>query len=220
MSDTKFDPPDKHDGHDHDHDHRHHHDHHDHHHHRPHCFLAGTLIETPTGTRAVETLAPGDAVCTLEHGVQPLRWVGRSTIHSQFADPLLLLPVCIAAGALGDRLPLRDLWLSPDHAVFLDGILVNAGALINGETIYRMAEMPAQFTYFHLELETHELLLAEGVAAESFLDNAGRWGFDNAAEYEALGPAAIVEMPYPRAKSTRQLPAELRAMLAGLRNVA
>jgi hypothetical protein len=200
-------------------EHEHHHDKHEHEHHKGHghepcCFLEGTRLQTPHGLKKVEDLAAGDEVCTVEHGVQRLRWVGRSTIHADYVEPLFVQPICIAAGALGEATPARDLWVSPDHALFLDGILVQAGALVNGVNIYRAQHMPERFTYYHMELEAHELLLAEGVPAESFVDNVGRWAFDNAAEYEALGPASIAEMQYPRAKSARQVPAGLKQRLA------
>jgi Hint domain len=177
---------------------------------RPCCLLEGTRVLTPSGPRTVEDLAVGDELCTAQNDVLPLRWVGRSTIHTRFADPLAVMPVCIKTGALGNALPGRDLWLSPDHAVFLDGILVQAAALVNGATIYREQEMPGEFTYYHLELATHELLLAEDAAVESFMDNARRWQFDNAEQYAALGPAAIEEMPYPRASSAGQVPGALK----------
>jgi hypothetical protein len=199
----------EHHGHDHGHGHEHGHP-------PEHCcFLAGTRLLTPGGPRSVEELRPGDLLCTLNAGAQPLRWLGRSTVSLRFADPLRVLPIRIAKGALGGGLPERDLLLSPDHALYLDGILVQAAALVNGVSITRMDGMPATFTYYHAELAHHELLLAEGVAVESFIDNAGRWGFDNWQEHEALGPCApIEEMACPRAKSIRQVPAAISARIA------
>lgn len=176
------------------------------------CFYPGTSIATPDGATAVEALRPGDLVLTA-NGALPVRWIGQSHIATRFADKQRSLPVRITAGALGNGLPARDLLLSPDHAVFLGGILVQASALVNGVTIIREYDVPAQFTYYHVELATHELLLAEGVAAESFVDNVDRMHFHN--WDERTSPAApIAEMPYPRAKAQRQLPPAVRQMIA------
>jgi hypothetical protein len=173
------------------------------------CFLAGTLIATPGGEVAVENLRVGDPVLTSDGRAVPVRWVGRQGIVTAFADRLRNFPVRIAAGALGEVLPLRDLFVSPDHALLVDGVLVQAGALVNGSTVTRATEMPERFSYFHVEIEDHSLILAAGVPAETFVDNVTRRRFDNYAEYEALygdGGSAIAELALPRIKSARQLP--------------
>ena len=177
------------------------------------CFYPGTHIATPEGEVAVEALQAGDPVLTA-NGVKQVRWVGQSHVHTRFSDPLRSLPIRIKAGALGDGLPARDLLLSPDHAVFIDGILVQAAALVNGTSIVREQDVPEQFTYYHVELATHELLLAEGVQAESFVDNVDRMHFHNWDEREASAEA-IEEMPYPRAKAARQVPMAIRRRLNG-----
>lgn len=181
------------------------------------CVLAGTGIATPTGSRPVETLEVGDPVLTADGDVRPVRWIGRQTIVAPFADPLRSWPVRLAAGALGDGLPVRPLFLSPDHAILVDGLLVQAGALVNGTTIARVTEVEERFLYVHVELADHALILAEGVPAETFVDNVARRRFDNYAQYVALhgecGPV-IAEMAAPRIKSARQLPAAVRRRLA------
>ncbi len=181
------------------------------------CFYPGTRIATPAGEVDVEALRPGDIVLT-ESGPKPVRWIGQSHIATCFADPLRSLPIRIRQGALGQGLPTRDLLLSPDHAIFLDGILVQASALVNGGSIVREHDVPEHFTYYHVELETHELLHAEGVLAESFVDNVDRMHFHNWEERTAP-QTPIAEMPYPRAKSHRQLPTSIRRML-GMARVA
>ena len=181
------------------------------------CFLGGTAIATPAGTRAVETLAVGDRVLTADGRVAPVRWIGVQTVVTVFADPLRSLPIRIEAGALDDGLPHRDLFVSPDHALFLDGVLVQAAALVNGTSIVRITDMPDRFTYFHVELDDHALILAEGVPAETFLDTVTRRRFDNFAEFEALygdTGASIAELNLPRVKSARQFPAALRNRLS------
>jgi hypothetical protein len=178
------------------------------------CFYPGTRIATPAGERAIETLAPGDLVLTQDGAAQAIRWVGRQTVSTRFADPLRVLPIRIRAGALGDGLPRRDLLVSPAHALLLDGVLVEAGALVNGSTITREAAVPEVFTWWNLELPEHTLILAEGAAAETFVDNVSREHFDNWAEHEALADAApIEEMDLPRASSARQVPRATRRRL-------
>jgi hypothetical protein len=182
------------------------------------CFLPGTLIRTPEGSAPIETIGAGDLVLTTDGRVAPVRWMGRQTVSTRFADPLRVMPIRIAAGALGEGLPLRDLFVSPDHALLVDGVLVQAGALVNGRSITRLTEMPEVFTYWHLELADHALILAEGVAAETFVDNVDRLAFDNWEEHlEASGTLPpVAEMSLPRVKSARQLPAATRARLAAL----
>ena len=180
------------------------------------CFYLGTLIRTPDGEVAVENLKPGDHVLTTEGVVKKINWLGRQTISTVFADPTRVLPVRIKAGALGENVPSRDLLVSPDHAMFVDGVLIQASALVNGSSIVRETRVPRVFTYFHIELDDHSLILAENAPAETFIDNVDRLGFDNWSEFEALYPEgrAVEELPYPRAKAHRQVPVYIRVALA------
>jgi hypothetical protein len=179
------------------------------------CFMPGTLIATPSGERPVEALKIGDHVLSVDGRAVAVRWIGLQTVAPRFADSLRL-PVRIRAGALGENVPARDLRVSPDHALFVDGVLIHAGALINGSSIVREADVPHVFTYYHVEAEDHSLILAEKAPAETFIDNVDRRRFDNFAEYEALYPQghAIAELPYPRAKAHRQVPSAIRERLA------
>ena len=180
------------------------------------CFMAGTLIKTPSGEAAVETLKRGDLVLTMDGRALPVTWIGLQTVSRRFADPLRVLPIRITAGALGDNVPSRDLLLSPDHAILVDGALIHAGALVNGISIIRENDTPPVFTYYHVEVDDHSLILAENTPAETFVDNVDRTNFDNWAEHQVLYPdgKAIEELPYPRAKAHRQVPRLLRAKLA------
>lgn len=181
----------------------------------PPCFCAGTLIATARGEVAVEDLRPGDLVLTVGGEALPLRWLGRVAVAARFVEGSHGLPIRITAGALGEGLPKRDLLVSPGHAMFLDGVLVNAGALVNGTTIRREAEVPEVFHYYHVELDRHALILAEGAPTESFLDTVEPGRFDNGAERpEWPAGAAMEELPYPRASSARQVPARVRARIA------
>ena len=146
------------------------------------CYAAGTHILSTAGEILVEDIKPGDTLVTVREG-GPLSaevvWVGHRTIDiSRHPNPELVRPVRILAGAIAPGIPERDLRLSPHHAVYLDGALFEARRLINGTTIYQ--EPQTRFvTYHHVELTTHDVILAEGLAAESFLDTGNRAMFAN-----------------------------------------
>ncbi len=179
------------------------------------CYMAGTAIATPDGDVAVETIKIGDVVSLSDGRAAPVTWLGIQTISTKFADKLRVLPIRIKANALGDGVPARDLLISPDHAILLGDILVQAGALVNGVSILRETGVPETFTYYHVEVADHSLILAENVPAETFVDNVDRMAFDNWAEHQALyGDApGIAEMAYPRAKAQRQVPQAVRNVL-------
>jgi hypothetical protein len=176
------------------------------------CFFEGTLIATPSGERPVETLEAGELVLTGDGRAMPVRWLGHTVVSRVFADPVRVLPVRIKAGALAEALPARDLLLSPGHGVLVDGVLAHAAALVNGRSIVQDSEAPLVFAYYHVELDEHALLLAEGVAAESFLEGIEDMGFVNLAD--RTPPAQSTEMAYPRAKAPRQVPRAVRERLA------
>jgi len=181
----------------------------------PQCFAAGTGILTSTGEVKVEDLKVGYPVLTADGRSAWIRWIGRQTVLRAFADETTL-PVRIGAGALDENVPRNDLLVSERHALFVDGVLIQAGALVNGTTIVRERDVPSKFVFYHIELDDHSLVLAENTPAETFVDNVDRARFDNWHEYEALYPMgkSIEEMPYARAKSARQVPAVIRAKLA------
>jgi hypothetical protein len=148
------------------------------------CFAEGTNIMTSLGEVPVEDLRGGDLVATVSGDgapMKPVLWVGRRRV-SLADNPAAeqICPVRIKAGALAEGVPHRDLLVSPDHCMFLDGALVPARLLVNGTSIVVEREFAA-ITYYHVELETHDVLLAEGAAAESWLDAGNRAWFENAA---------------------------------------
>jgi hypothetical protein len=152
------------------------------------CFAEGTLIRTDAGDVAVQDLRPGDAVALAAGGTRPIRWIGQRTLDlTRHPDPRLVRPIRIAAGAFADGVPARDLRVSPDHALFVDGFLVPARLLVNGGTIIQDTDCPS-ITYFHLQLDDHDILLAEGLAAESYLDTGNSGLFANAGEPLILHP--------------------------------
>ena len=154
------------------------------------CFAAGTRIATPRGEIRVEDLRPGDPVLTVggaARHVRPVRWVGHLTIDlARHAWPARAAPIRIRAHAFADGAPARDLLVSPDHALLCDGMLVHAGALVNGRSIVR--EFPRRIIYWHVELERHAVLLAENLPAESYLDLGNRGWFDGEPGARPLHP--------------------------------
>lgn len=145
----------------------------------PPCFVRGTRIATSRGEVAVEDLAEGDLVLLARGGTAPVKWIGHRRVDIRLHPaPETMRPVRIRAGALGGGLPHRDLRVSPDHALFLDGVLVPAGLLLDDVGIVQ--DDVAQVEYFHVELPAHDVILAEGAAAESYLDTGNRQTFANA----------------------------------------
>ena len=154
------------------------------------CYLAGTRIATECGEVAVEDLQIGDLLRTASGALRPLKWIGTRAYSARFAgNNPDLLPIRFKAGSLADNVPARDLLVSPHHAMFLDGVLIPAEHLVNGATIVQ--EAPGEdIHYFHLELDSHDVLIAEGAFSESFVDDDSRAMFQNAHEFRALYPDA------------------------------
>jgi len=180
------------------------------------CFGEGTGILTPGGDVAVEDLKIGDAIRVADGRITQVKWVGRQTVFTRLANEKMQ-PVRICTGALGDGLPLAELTVTADHGMVIDGLVINASALVNGSTIdwVPMDELPEMVTYYHIETEAHEVILANGAPAETFMDAAGRGAFDNHQEYLDLYGAdrIIPEMPRPRINAQRLLPQAIKVRL-------
>lgn len=182
------------------------------------CFAAGTQIATPSGEAPVESLAAGDEIRCADGRIALVKWIGRQSVLSRIASQKLQ-PVRIRAGALGQTIPHSDLTVTADHGMIVDGLVINASALVNGATIdfVPLSELPPRVTYYHIETEGHDVILANGAATETFVDAVGRAAFDNYAEYLDLYGAEriILEMDRPRISSHRMVPAAIRARLGG-----
>jgi T5SS/PEP-CTERM-associated repeat protein len=152
------------------------------------CFTEGTPIATAEGETPVEHLRAGDLVRTASGALRPVRWIGFRRIDlTRHADPRCAQPIRVAADAIADGAPHRDIWLSPDHAILLRGGLIPIRLLVNGSTIARGTSAHA-VTYYHVELDSHDILLAAGLAAESYLDTGNRGIFANADAALVLHP--------------------------------
>ncbi len=158
------------------------------------CFAAGTYIRTASGEARVEDIVIGDAVMT-PAGPRAVEWIGRrSYAAAAIAGNPLMLPVCIRRGALAEAVPGRDLWVSPGHGIWIDGMLVPAWRLVNGVSIIQ-PERGTPVDYLHLELAEHALLFAENCLAESYYDEGSRRMFQNAASHR---PSFRSSAPLPR----------------------
>ncbi len=156
----------------------------------PACYLAGTRILTARGEIAVEELRLDDVVPTFTGtgSAQSIRWIGRTRFDAgRHPAPEKVWPVRIRAGALGEGLPSRDLLVSPDHAIMLEGRLIPARCLLNGSNIVQDRTV-GRGTYFHVELDRHDVILAEGLPAETYLDTGNRDSFENAGMFRRLHP--------------------------------
>ena len=148
---------------------------------QPACFAAGTRIETRDGPAPVEALRPGDMVRAVLRagrggGWAPVVWTGQRSVDcGRHPAPHQVWPVRVAAGAFGPGRPSRDLFLSPDHAVFDHGALIPVRLLLNDATV--TAHPVREVNYWHVELPRHDVLLAEGLPVESYLDTGNRDSF-------------------------------------------
>jgi Hint domain len=138
------------------------------------CFLKGTKIRTAEGERKIEELAIGDLLPTAFGGLHPIQWIGRYPFRkSDPSKPWVkdALPVRIARSALAPGVPHSDLYVTAGHYLLIDGVLVPAEMLINGTTITRY-EAPEhnELEYFHIKLESHNVVYAEGAPVETLLN--------------------------------------------------
>jgi hypothetical protein len=142
------------------------------------CYVSGTRILTERGEVAVENLTVGDRVVTASRAHRPVRWLGHRRVDcARHPEPSAVWPICIQAGAFAQGLPARDLWVSPGHSILVDGVLIQAEKLVNGASITQVPLTSVE--YWHVELDSHDILLAEGLPAESYLDTGNRTGFFN-----------------------------------------
>jgi hypothetical protein len=164
------------------------------------CFLPGTLISTPKGEVRIEELRIGDRVQTIRGGAMEIKWIGRRVFgRDGAARNLDIMPICIARHALDENTPHRDMYVSPHHALFLDGMLIRAKDLANGRSIRRALPPGAgAIEYFNILLGAHEVILADGAPAETFLlENGNHELFANFAELERILPGAAVTAMMP-----------------------
>jgi hypothetical protein len=164
------------------------------------CYARGTMIRTSDGELPVEKLRAGRQVMTLVDGepvARPVKWLGHRRIDlTNHKRPETVAPIRILRGAFADNMPHRDLVVSPDHAIFADGKLICARQLVNGTTIRQETGWTA-VDYYHVELDRHAILLAEGLPAESYIDTGNSGFFANSEAPLVLHPDLTDESGYP-----------------------
>lgn len=168
----------------------------------PPCFLRGTHILTPAGDVPVETLRAGDLVTTVSGVHRPLRWIGfgRTLVTPRNRDRAT--PVVILRHALSEYRPHRDLYITRGHSLYLEGVLIPVEELINHRSIAWVEEARV-VEYYHLELDSHDVVLAEGAAAETYRDDGNSPQFLNVDSRPAtlpMAPYAPVSHDDPRVK--------------------
>ena len=164
----------------------------------PNCFGRGTLILTAHGEVPVENLANGALVMTT-NGALPVKWVGRQTFRRNASASWHpgVVPIRVSRFAIDDQTPQRDLYLSQGHCLLIDGVLIPVKHLVNGRSIAfdDDAKMPETIEYFCVELDTHEVIFAEGTAVETFQYRGGQIAWDNLGDYQDLYGSEHEVMP-------------------------
>lgn len=184
------------------------------------CFARGTLIDTATGPRAIETLVPGDLIMTRDRGLQPIRWIGGTDLNATQLDlSPQLRPVRISADAIGPGRPRADLIVSPQHRVLVQSriahrmfgneeVLVAAKHLVGLPGVEVIRNQPS-VSYWHMLFEQHEIVLSEGAWTESL--------FPGAQALKSVSPAARREiyMLFPALRQTGKMPEAARPFVSG-----
>lgn len=148
------------------------------------CFLAGSLIHTPDGDIPIEDISIGDQVMTFDYAshrkiVKNVSWVGNKKTRVKFdlPDDEAGYPVRIVKDAIAENVPYKDLLITAEHSLFFSGKFIPVRMLVNGATIYYDYSI-TEYTYYHIEIEKHSVILANGILTESYLDTGNRGSFE------------------------------------------
>jgi hypothetical protein len=154
------------------------------------CFCANTQILTPEGERAVQDLAVGDLVTTHRGEVRPIVWIGEGRVRVRRGQRGAATPVIVRKGALAENVPNRDLRVTKGHSLWFGGVLIPVEYLVNHRLI-EWDDMAQEVSLYHIELASHDVLVANGAPAESYRDDGNRWLFHNASSGWEQGPKAL-----------------------------
>jgi hypothetical protein len=153
------------------------------------CFCAGTMIATPGGDVPVERLSVGDRVLTLRGEARPIAWIGAGRVLATRGRRNAATPVIVRKGSLANNVPHHDLRVTKGHSFYLDGVLIPVEFLVNHRSI-EWDDRAQEVTIYHIELATHDVLMANGAPAESYRDDGNRRLFRNANTGWGLPPQA------------------------------
>jgi hypothetical protein len=151
------------------------------------CFCANTVIQTPSGERPVQELAVGDEVTTHRGDARPIVWMGIGKVLATRGSRNAATPVIVRRGALAHNVPHRDLRVTKGHSLYLDDVLIPVEYLVNHRSIM-WDDLAQEVALYHIELATHDVLVADGAPAESYRDDGNRWLFQNTNSGWALPP--------------------------------
>jgi fibronectin-binding autotransporter adhesin len=143
------------------------------------CFCAGTMIATPAGEVRVEKLNIGDMVLTAQNGPRLVKWIGNGKVLATRGRRTAATPVIVRKGALADNVPNADLRVTKAHSLYIDDVLIPVEYLVNHQTIL-WDDRAQEVDIYHVELDSHDVLIANGAPAESYRDDGNRWLFQNA----------------------------------------
>jgi len=153
----------------------------------PPCLARGTQVLTPSGNVVIEKLRQGDLITTISDGDSPILWIGRRRMNLRgHPRPEVVQPICFYQDSIADGVPQSDLLLSPDHALYLGGLLIPAKTFVNGATIVQLIR--TSVTYYHIELSNHGIIFAEGAPVETYLETGNRGAFENGGKPVQLHP--------------------------------
>jgi hypothetical protein len=169
------------------------------------CYAKGSKILTPNGNIPIEDLKAGDNVisrgqikgvtCNVrDPAVKPILWISKFTLANLSN---LSRPICIQKNALGENTPFEDLYVSPDHRILLGNLAVTAKELVNGKTIVQTFDQNT-VTYYHLELDHHSVVIANGVLAETYVDRKTRQVFESSPRFVPPEPPITKRAAIPR----------------------
>jgi len=151
------------------------------------CFCVNTLISTPSGECPVQQLAVGDLVTTYRGVARRIVWIGSGKALATQGRRNAATPVIVCQSALAENVPNRDLRVTKGHSLYIDDVLIPVEFLVNHRSIF-WDDNAQEVELYHIELETHDVLVANGAPAESYRDDGNRWLFRNANSGWGLRP--------------------------------